>query len=489
MQDQEQSQPEYSMDLWEYLEFMPNLPNRQSRDELVRKAGLDPASERRVRVWDYFFRIDPAKVGVPLRTELSQLEEELAKGRESARESVAACTAAIERLTEDRRRVFENWQAESDRLDRQEQAGLSAEKEKKKTILTIVAAITGIGWLIVLGLGIDDSAGSGCLAGLLIFPVMLLTGASLWLYYSYGTMESAAKRRNAALRLELQRNAHSQQARIDQEIEGYRQESDRITEAWRLREQDLEKRIPALRRLLQDLLQQIPSPPEDEEVYAWLEEDIAKLRETALSGSGLRHRLAGIKDAENPLVIRAPAKLQSKKQRNDVPLPPVYETPNRWHFRYYNAERIANLPSGEFVDLYGVYDVAFILLGKDVFSIFRFLYDFISGIQIGEMGKEVHYLDVVSIESRKSYREVRVQEALDDEPRIQPNVPSLLLSLPSNEIIEVSFPDRDYLARDKGQDFEPGRWRSDPNVAAVNAIKNVREKVDVAKKSLQTESG
>ncbi len=73
--------PIYSPDIWDYLHDMPYMPDRYDRDRLVKAAETDPSKVKRVRLWDYFFRINFNDVGKPQKKELAILENEVAKAQ------------------------------------------------------------------------------------------------------------------------------------------------------------------------------------------------------------------------------------------------------------------------------------------------------------------------------------------------------------------------------------------------------------------------
>ncbi len=83
---------EYSKDIWDYLVDMPYMPSRQDREELLRMSD-----EKRVKIWDYFFRIRLDDVGKPQLSEIASLRESLSdeKGEQPRKESV---NLAIKRI-------------------------------------------------------------------------------------------------------------------------------------------------------------------------------------------------------------------------------------------------------------------------------------------------------------------------------------------------------------------------------------------------------
>ena len=62
----------YSKDIWDYLIHMPYMPSRLDRDELL-KSG----QEKRVKIWDYFFRVKPEDVGLPQIREIAILRKSI----------------------------------------------------------------------------------------------------------------------------------------------------------------------------------------------------------------------------------------------------------------------------------------------------------------------------------------------------------------------------------------------------------------------------
>jgi predicted nucleic acid-binding Zn-ribbon protein len=235
-----------------------------------------------------------------------------------------------------------------------------------------------------------------------------------------------------------------------------------------------EQRIQFLKTEISNLLAQIPSLVSDEEVETWLKEDVDNLTEVATDRSGLRDRLIPVLDATNPFCIRGPAELQHNEL---IPIP--YRERKSDRHKHLQARSFVVMPDGSFADFYGVYNIEFILVTNDVLATYGTFYDFITGRQSGERTTVQHYADVVAIRSMKGFREVEV----DGDKKIpMENVPSLSLSLMDGDKIDVTFPDREYFNQINADGFSPDRWRFDPHKAADNAIKAVRQKVDIAKR-------
>src|SRR6266508_5056217 len=77
---------EYSKDIWDYLIHMPYMPSRFDRDVLLKNED-----KRRVKIWDYFFRIIPQDVGTPQQQEIKSLKEAI-------NEEIAICDQRIREI-------------------------------------------------------------------------------------------------------------------------------------------------------------------------------------------------------------------------------------------------------------------------------------------------------------------------------------------------------------------------------------------------------
>jgi len=69
-------QYDFSEDIWDYLGDMPEMPSRKDRDILLQAARNDSRQAKRVHIWDYFFTINPAYVGLPQQQEIDRLQKQ-----------------------------------------------------------------------------------------------------------------------------------------------------------------------------------------------------------------------------------------------------------------------------------------------------------------------------------------------------------------------------------------------------------------------------
>jgi hypothetical protein len=384
----------YSRDIWDYLRDMPYMPSREDRDALVDAAQTNGSMEKRVHIWDYFFRITPEDVGKPQKSRIE--------------------TLGHQRQTKER-------------IARAEAGKRSSQAAK------LIA--TGLGALMISGCvrtGLQNSP---------TYPWIWLPGMFLVLVgvlvYVVGWQKLTARLRRI--------NA------------------------------DCQRETEALQRGIEALKRRIPSPPHDILVHDWLQEDIDRLARHAKEQTGLESRLINLKEAPNPLCILGPAELQNRKL---IPMPFLNERDDR--AKHLTARRLARLPDGRFEDFYGVYYIQFILVASDMLGSYGCFFDFITGKLIGEYTSEQYYHDVVSLSTRREYRQVSIgpkQFVITME-----NTPTFEMTLASGHSIEVAFASYEYFLGIHKQDnisqlFDPKHWVRNPEVVADNAIRALRSRL------------
>lgn len=458
MTEYEQTYPRYSTDVWDYLVDMPYLPSRQDRDKLVEASEKDNDALRRVRLWDYFFAINPKEVGKPHKQEITQLKD-LIKTEEKLQKKYA------------RKRIW---------------------SRVISIVLFVVAVIFIIIPLIntispsVNQAGIPSSASNDTDTSIILqwwslccFSLSIpLFGSSIWLFFS-STKQRIKRQINRQIVKSLdsiwQKMESSPLAVEPNEASRQKQlgaYKDNIDVEVKL----IKQRIQFLENALNYLNNQIPNLPSSEEVENWLNEDIQRLTQEAISRSGLQDRLIKVAKAENPFCIYGPAELQ-----NDELIPPPFLKRNSDRHKHLHARKFVTMTDGFFADFYGVYNIGFILLAKDTIGTYATFFDFIAGSSSGEKSRVQHYADVVGVESLRGYREVEQNNTVVS----LENVPSLSLSLTSSEKIEITFPDDEYFEQAKAEGFKSSRKKYNPQKAADNAIRATREKVNEAKRKLQ----
>jgi hypothetical protein len=418
------SAEDYSQDIWDYLDDMPYVPSRADRDALVEAARADPDKEKRVRTWDYFFRIRPEDVGKPQQQEIAQLERQ-------------------------RHETVSSHDKERQRLER-EIATFESKRKARRTmrVIGVILGIPGLIWFLsVMGDALDENLGAYC------GGASLLMLGGLFLLIGLATRAGRTVEELKSKLASLNKQFDATLARIDDGL-------------------------AKLRAQIAELKEQIPAPPSDDEIHQWLQEDIAWLTEEASERSGLVARLISLKDAPNPLCILGPAELQESER---IPLPFTKDPDREKHLK---ARRFATLPNGTFEDFYGVYNLEFILVAEDMLGTYGCFFDFITGRVTGERTSEQYYHDVVAISTRREYREVEIGgTAVPIE-----DAPTFSMSLSSGERRQVTFASQSYfegIRKQMGEaalpQFEPQRWARNPETAAENAIKALRARLRVHK--------
>ena len=389
----------FSKDLWDYLDDIPYMPSRRDRDALVASGET-----RRVRIWDYFFRIQPEDVGKPQKKEIElvriDLEIEFRKNREQ----------------------MEVLQGDLDHLERK----LSARLRRALTF-GVISFLVGsiVGAFLYLRPG-PDSVMLYCSAPFGVIGVFLL-GIALLTWWNRITERRSVQRQIDAIG-ELQK---------------------RQVKATR-------NRISALEEEIENLKRQIPKPPGDEQVRAWLNEDLSGLGKRCIQQTGLGDQLTPISKlnknsggaiTNNPIPVMGPGELQ-----NSDNIPRSFRRDENPDLnKHLIARRAYVIPGEQFVDvLYGVYYIKYLILSDDLMATYAFYYDFVNGKQYAERETEQYYRDIVVISTTKESRQV-ILGADNDEYILVEDAPTFTLSLPSSETRKVTFVNEEYFQgiRDK----------------------------------------
>lgn len=447
---------QFSQDVWDYLEDLPHMPSRRDRDLLVEAARNDPGKAKRVRIWDYFFRISPEDVGKPIKARIEEVRNE------------------TDRIYEEREEIIHNL------VHLREEAKFRLNRLLQDTIEPLQHAIDSardrmLGYAALLWLGV---IGAVCAIAIAretdVMPWLL--GAS----FVVGIFALARREAENSAAQAAQKKIDDARERNQQDLQKIEAKHQaavaQVEENVRRRISLVEDRIAHLEELLRSLIEQIPEPPSDLEVRQWLYDDVAWLGERAKERSGLHEedRLITLKDAPNPLCFLGPAELQGTDL---VPRSFLQDTDRKKHLQ---ARRFALLPDGTFEDFYGVYRVEFILVAADMLATYGGFFDFITGRFTGERISEQYYHDVVAIQVQRVYREISVGEetiAIED-------MPVFGLSLASGETREITFASPEYFEGIRQQsreakvpEFDINRWGRNPELAAENAIRALRARL------------
>lgn len=378
--------PDYSRDLWNYLNEIAYMPSRQDRDALVQMANENPQHAKRIQIWDYFFRLNRDDVGKPQQREL----------------------------------------------------GLRAVQRKQDHDANNARAF-GMARLALLPI----------IVGIIL--TQSLQQESEWYLQSAGYFILAF---GAGILLAIGILFWRTRSRINRE---YANTVERLT------------------KFVEVLRGKIPTPPDDQQMHRWLQEDIEWLAKHAIKQTGIDASEVKPAHAANPLCILGPAQLQN---RNLIPRP-FLDKQQIDLGKHLHAARFAFLPDDQFEDFYGVYSVEFIVLGKNRLANYGCFFDFITGKIYGEHKSEMYYTDVVSLSVREEYRQVNMSWL--QTPAVK--APTFVMALAGGKAIEISFASAEYASLLKMQmpagtsRIDPARWVRNPEQAAQRAVEALREEL------------
>lgn len=85
--------PEYSKNLWDYLNDMPYMPSRKDREQFIEKND-----KKHLEIWDYFFRIREEDVGKPQKGEIEELNNDIEEKTKFKNEKISSSRSEINSL-------------------------------------------------------------------------------------------------------------------------------------------------------------------------------------------------------------------------------------------------------------------------------------------------------------------------------------------------------------------------------------------------------
>lgn len=382
----------YPESVWDYLGDMPQIPARSDRDLLVARGD-----SRRVKIWDYFFRIRPEDVGKPLAREIEEIEVDLKLRLQEHDEIVTRLQADIQEIKDfiRRRRI--------------KRAAIAA------AALLLGAAGTLFGYL-----------NQGAPVGMIWVCSAPLFFAGL--VFAFGAFFAGGE-------------AGQRQAQLIEELESLKEENRQMVK-------EAVTRTNALKQKIRELIAQIPKPPDDETVQAWLQEDLERLRQDSIEKTGMGSRLVEIDGradqgigmhVSNPITVMGPGELQAVEE-----IPPSFGqkiSPDR--YKHLTVRRALQTPEGARAVLHGVYYIEHILVAEDMLTTRGFFFDFISGQITSEKITEQYYKDIVSIAMTREFRSVSA--GIEDQSEIHiEDTPAFTLSLASGERRTITFANQNY---------------------------------------------
>jgi len=420
---------EYSKDIWDYLGDMPYMPSRADRDR------LDSA---RTQIWDYFFRIKPADVGMPQKEEIKEIEqntlEEISKYTQRQKE-------IKDSIEENKRILF--WKRVKNFL-----YGVGCFAVAIVIYRFVISNKFNLDWVI------------GCTSPFLVCGVIL--------WFAISIIGWAEKR----------------------EIRDLKRRSALLHDLHNIKIKESVERKNFLKSEIKELKKQIPSYPRDADVYKWFLEHLETVIENSKTVTGLLgDNLIDI-ESENPIPVFGPGELQDPER-----FPPTFTEINATddiNFdikKHLTARRAFVLPDGKIDVLYGIYYLECILIAKDMLATYGLFYDFITDKSHAIETTEQYYKDVVSIIITNEFRWIEKTEDAQggDRGLYIEDAPTFILSLASGENRAVTFVNEKYFLeiKDKIDLHEENISRifliGASRTYADNAIRAIRQRLRLHK--------
>jgi|GEM_PF-3427289 len=504
----------YPKDIWNYVDQIPYMPSRKDRERLK-----DRDEGKRVKIWEYFFRIAPEHAGLPQQREIEQRQ----------------------------------W-------DKQDIQNLYQTIAKKKRGLKLYSLMILFFGLMILSLCVVCNIGNVIAVFGQFLPNLAIQDNSLLATptptptpHFYNKNETPSQDDSLQVtptptsqpRLQppvLPQNRPSldflwpliccfiplllvaiagfvsykmQTGPLWKRLKNHRQQvrilklsmqenaSDKISIKPKEEGAIIDKRITHLKREIKHLQTQIPPGPSDDEVRQWLDEDLERLRQESIEHTGLANRLKQIAfetdEGEqlivpNPMVFISPGELQdferipppfrppqdkaNKPERLNSKLEPK-PVPDR--AKHLLARRAATTTARGYEILFAVYYIEHLMIADDMIIMHGFFFDFVTGKTTADKITEQYYSDVVAIEKSKEFRSIPVSYDTDQTIDIE-DAPAFSLTLPSGERRTVTLVNQEYLmglaqimqrlAQSEEQDIYEISEQAKTN--AENAVKTLR---------------
>lgn len=456
---------EYPTSLWAYLGDMSSyMPTAEDREKLLEYAN------KRVKIWDYFFRPKPEDIGKPVQEELTKRRIEAAEREAEGQHRLQDGLATLARLEQTHREELAAVEAQLLAIGNDTAARERSAAAKSMAYGATLAGVSAFIGLLLFG-AYDTSSGADAIGpGCLLFmwvvvglPMIFIGG----LKFFSGDQRRSAKRVQAVIDAQQQQvraNWASRQLALQEEMKTQRE---RVAFAREILEHlvpHLRARIAKLERLLQDLWNQCPPIPTVDDVQTFLDADLKEMQQTAKEKLGVEGQT--IKD---PIVLQGPAEIQDPGS-----IPPTYLKGDR--LKYLIARQFGTTRDGRIARHYGVFYFELLLITKAVLARYSVYFDFIRGESIRERASQQHFADIVMTDMRKEYRKIKIN---DEDVELE-REPSMILSLSSGDQFTVTLPSDEYFAKLKARAF-----MYDAAQDAESALKIIMQQVKEAKQNLE----
>ena len=455
-------------DVWDFLPNHPGYPSRADRDELVAAAQADSSKMRRVRIWDFFFPLDSRLILAPLRAEAAWLRAEAAAIRQNFEHGEESLVRKMAYHKEETAKALADW--ETRLTERRTQWVTGAQKEQERQRNRGARLFLG-GLLALLAAFAFVKKFPGGIGEQMLGAAVITAGVGfVYLLVGQRDVDSRVKSSEALAQQKVASYIawhQRESSKLEQPLAKRRRIAEETAEASEQKALEIERKVETLAR-------QIPEGPSEEQVHAWLLEELDELRGDFLRQSGQEGRLVKARSGNNVFCLRGPAELQPPDK-----IEPLYLKYDdlRAHL---HARRAGMDHDGKNVALYGVWAIEFLFLGEDEFASFHVFYDFISGRKAAR--RRVHNYNTVSlIETRSQFREIQVVRDGITKPVLVDDVPSLFFALENSERIEVNFPNKEYYTKALPDILPSAEFLEQQRQDAHEAIRILQENVHKAR--------
>jgi hypothetical protein len=423
-------EPQRSLNIWDYLDDLPYMPSREDRDRLV-KSG----EEKRVQIWDYFFRIDPDDVGKPQKNEISEIKDKVSERIAKHNQVQQAIKNHVANL---HNRIFQ--------------------KRVNSFSLGTISFI--LAWLfnkVLLDYDLHYRYSDE------VFYILILYGVVLW--FTMGIVGWNEK----------------------SEINDYMEELRSLNRERDLYIKERLNRKNTLRNEIKGLKKQIPACPSYDRVREWLDDDFRGLYERSVQITALGNRLVPIEAGDyyengkpirvsNPIYVLGPGELQDREK-----IPKIFAKEIRPDLnKHLLAKKSHNIKDQNRFDvLYGVYYLEHILIADDMLATYGLFYDFITGKYHAEQVTEQYYQDVVAIAITHEFREI-VLGVNQQEIKYIEDAPTFTLSLSSGEHRKVTFVSEKYF-----MEIREKLHVAEDDIAKISWIGRAQVDADIASRALR----
>lgn len=497
--------------LWDYdvLDMLLlGIPSPKDRKELEAPNRISPIGldmNNRVKIWDYFFRIDPNLVGRKQKDKIKEIKDTQKK----LNEGYAAKKFELER-------EFRKNQNSIQGIREWFKKVINTDSSERQMLINLNLVIGGITLLALCGII--------RVADFWQFVVSMFAIANLGFFVIVPV-------RIAILNTEKRRKLKRE---LDEQLKSLEERKNIIDDSAKYDIAKLEKEIEILRS-------QIPTPPRGEDVREWLRRDLEKLQryyEQQIRIDFEKEKMPAPKLIYGPIELQDPnqwpkifREASSPEQFFNSLLLNVLEwvktiskpsdesrtqsqlkalarklKNSTYDYDLFKHKEAATLNAQDYQTLYvlnGLYFINCMFLGDNRMSIVTLFYDFISGKVISQSTSEVYYKDCVEIkiseEMRKFTRlksnksetfDLENSDLLDFEDEVVEGIPTFAIELSNGRRKEITLPNAEYLtvvdetdSLPDSDDITKEKLAKEINDDAMSVFKAIRTRLRLIKQS------